>query len=156
MLGWNAYLQARYEEAITALRRADDIEPFNAKINLNLGLALASAGQISEAIEQFKKVVDIEPQNLDGYHNLSLALRNQMKSTEAIPFAVRASKLAKNQNPELLMILAEIYAEAGRPSDAIFAAEKAVGLARSSSSDTLGQLRKRQEKLHERSKRVSP
>ncbi|MCX7421179.1 MAG: tetratricopeptide repeat protein [Planctomycetia bacterium] len=156
MLGWNAYLQARYEEAITALRRADDIEPFNAKINLNLGLALASAGQISEAIEQFKKVVDIEPQNLDGYHNLSLALRNQMKPTEAIPFAVRATKLAKNQNPELLMILAEIYAEAGRPSDAIFAAEKAVGLARSSKSNALGQLRKRQEKLHERSKRVSP
>lgn len=70
---------------------------FNAKINLNLGLALARAGQISEAIEQFKKVVDIEPQNLDGYHNLSLVLRNQMKPTEAIPFAVPACEDAREE-----------------------------------------------------------
>ena len=154
MFGWNSYLQARHEEAIAALQRADDIEPFNAKINLNLGLALARTGQLSEAIEHFRKVVDIEPQNLDGHHNLCLALRNQKKSVEAIPFAVHATKLAKDQNAELMMVLAETYSEAGRPSDAIFAAEKAVKLARSSKSNTLGQLQERQQRLLDQVKRT--
>ena len=155
MLGWNAYLQARYDDAIAALQRADGIEPFNAKINLNLGLALARAGRMPEAIEHFKKVVTIEPQNLDGYHNLSLALRNQGKPAEAIPFAVRATKLAKNQNAELLITLAETYFEAGRPNDANAVAEKAVEIARTSNSKTFLQLRERQDKLRERVKRTA-
>jgi tetratricopeptide (TPR) repeat protein len=150
MLGWNAYLQGRYQDAIVALQKAEDIEPFNAKINLNLGLALAQAGRMAEAISCFRNVVSIEPQNLDGYHNLSLALQNQQKPVEAIPFAVRATKLAKDEAPELLITLAEVYFEANRPIDANNAAQKAEELVRMRNSTRHIQLHTQLKKLRER------
>src|SRR5262249_22274505 len=40
MLAWLAYLDGRAEEALELYGRADEIEPYNAKINYQTGLAL--------------------------------------------------------------------------------------------------------------------
>src|SRR5262249_60480077 len=49
MLGWLAYLKDRAADAAEAYRRADEIQPFDAQINYQRGLALAKLGDWPEA-----------------------------------------------------------------------------------------------------------
>lgn len=118
MLGWLAYLEDKAEDAVTAYRRADEIEPFNAKINYQLGLALARLGRWQEAIDHFRLVLTIDPKHANGCQCLSQALRRQGQPAEALRYAVRAARLTSFQNAEMLLNLADSYADAGRFAEA--------------------------------------
>jgi Flp pilus assembly protein TadD len=63
MLAWLAYLDGRPGKAIDLYRRADEIEPLNARIQYNWGLALARLGRWSEANEHFRQALAIDPNN---------------------------------------------------------------------------------------------
>jgi TolB-like protein/DNA-binding winged helix-turn-helix (wHTH) protein/tetratricopeptide (TPR) repeat protein len=51
----------RNEDAVTAARRAREISPLSAGINVELAAALSRAGRYEEAIEQFRKTQEIAP-----------------------------------------------------------------------------------------------
>src|SRR5439155_21515364 len=61
MLGWLAYLDGNGEEAVEAYRRADAVEPFNAKAHYHWGLALAQLNRLAEAVAHFQKALEADP-----------------------------------------------------------------------------------------------
>jgi tetratricopeptide (TPR) repeat protein len=63
-------------DAISHYRRALEIEP-SVETHNNLGLALASRGQLDDAIEEYQKALEIEPDFSDSRRNLEAALNKR-------------------------------------------------------------------------------
>ncbi len=59
-LGWAFYKLGRYEDAVTYLEKATEIEPANALINNHLGDAYWQAGRKNEAIFQWRHTLKME------------------------------------------------------------------------------------------------
>jgi tetratricopeptide (TPR) repeat protein len=150
MLGWLAYLQDRAEDAVAAYRRADEIEPHDAKINYHLGLALAKLGRLPEATACLRRVLDIDPNHAGGCQALSHVLRQEGRATEALRFARRAARLTQYHNPDILLTLAETYADAGRFTEAADIAAQALAEARIRSPQLVSPIRGRLEEFRRR------
>jgi len=150
MLGWLAFLQGKWEDAAEAYRRADEIEPFNAKINYHRGMALAQLGRSAEAKEDFRRVLIIDPKHAGACHSLSQVLRQQGDPTEALRFARRAARLTDSKNPDVLLTLAEIYTDAGRFAEAEETAAKGLAAAKNDSAPVTPQIRRRLEEIRSR------
>src|SRR5262249_1420339 len=133
---------------------ADEIEPFNAKINYHLGLALAKLGRWPEAADRFRRVLTMDPNHAGGCHSLSHALRHQGQPAEALRFALRAARLTQFQNPDVLLTLGESYADAGRFADADNTAAQALDAAQKSNPKLVPQIRLRREELRMRAKQA--
>jgi tetratricopeptide (TPR) repeat protein len=128
MLGWLAYLDDRPAEAADFYRRADQVEPFDAKTNYHWGLSLLRLGRWPEAAGRYRQTVAIDPRHAGGYQGLSHALREQGQAEEAVKAARRAARLTGFEQPDILVTLAEAYAAAGRAPEAAMAAGKALDL----------------------------
>jgi tetratricopeptide (TPR) repeat protein len=152
MLGWMKYKRGKSDEAVEYYRLAEEIEPLDARIHNNWGLALLQLGQAAEAAERFRRAVTIDPQYADAYQALSLALRRQGKTDEAIDFARRAARLTHHENPDILVNLAETYADARRPKEADDAVAKALDAARRNNPDLLPAIHARGEEIRHRAK----
>jgi tetratricopeptide (TPR) repeat protein len=153
MLGWLAYLHGDGEEAVAHYRRAEEIEPNSAKIVYHLGLSLAKLERHDEAISCFRRALTIDPKHAGACQGLSHALRQEGKFTEAVRFASRAARLTDYKNADVLLSLADAYADTGRTAEAIGAAEKALDVARKTNPSLMPQLSQR---LEEWRPRVSP
>ena len=147
MLGWLAYLGGRWEESRQHYQHADEITPFNAKINYQLAMTLTKLNRLSEAIPQFQQTLHIDPQHVEACRGLSLVLRQQGQTQEAIALAKRAVQLTQSENVEVLTELAETYFEAGQMSAASDTAANALELAKKAKSPLKPQIRGRLERL---------
>lgn len=98
------------QEAVADARRAVDIAPDNTDARFNLGFMLYSVGQFEQAIIEYK---------------------------EALRLANRPDEINVYNQSKILNFLARAYAGAGRFSEAIATAEKALELALSSSQEEL-------------------
>ncbi len=156
MLGWQAYLQGRSEEAMEAYRRAEAIEPYDAKINYHTGLALMKLERWPEVIARFRKLLAIDPNHVEGNLGLNRALRVQGQSAEALPFAVRAADLSRDENLDVLLALAETYAEVGRFKDAEGIANKMLKVAVIRNPSLLPEIRRRLVEWRGRSAKATP
>ena len=130
MLGWLAYLDGRFESALEHYRQADEVEPYSAKINYQMGLALAKLERWTEAVGRFTKAVTIDPKAANACLSLSQALRRLGKADDAISYGLRGARLTNFEEPEALLNLAEAYADVGRWQDAVRTAEQALAVAR--------------------------
>ncbi|MGP8200846.1 MAG: tetratricopeptide repeat protein [Limisphaerales bacterium] len=139
----SALLQTgRLDEAIEHLQKALQINPCLAKTLNNLGNAFLQKGNEAEAIAQFQQAVRLEPDDPWPKNNLAwllatsaeAALRNGRKAVE---LAAQASELAGGKNPIVLHTLAAALAEAGRFSEAVETAQRALHLAESQSNARL-------------------
>jgi hypothetical protein len=65
-------------------------------------------------------------------------------------FARRAARLTGFQNPDVLVTLAEAYADAGRPAEADETASRALAAAQASNPHMLPQIRRRLEEMRAR------
>ncbi len=153
MLGWMAYLEGRAADAVEDYRRADEIEPRNAKTHYHWGLALAQLGRWEEASEHFRQVLAIDPKHAGGSQGLGHALRQQGKTAEALRYARHAARLTDFRNPDILLTLADVYADAGRPADAEETAAKALDAAQASDPKLVPQIRERVEEIRARAKK---
>jgi tetratricopeptide (TPR) repeat protein len=150
MLGWLAYTDARFKEAVQAYRQADAIEPFSAHVKYYLGLALAKVGQLPEAVASFRQALDIDPSHAGACQGLSHALRQQGQAVEALRYARRAAQLTRFENPDVLLSLADAYADAGRFDDAEATIRRALEAAQASNLQLLPQIRLRLENIRAR------
>jgi Flp pilus assembly protein TadD len=134
------------DEAVTHFQKALEINPNNAGIHLNLGLCFYGLGRMEEAISQYQTALHIEPADPAAQNDLAwllatcpqASLRNGNKAVE---LARRADDLVGGENPVILHTLAAAYAEAGRFSEAVETAQRALYLAEAQSNTTLaGQL----------------
>ena len=156
MLGWQAYLQGKPEEAIEAYRRAEEIEPYDAKINYHTGLALVKLERWPDVIARFRKLLVIDPNHIEGNLGLNRALRVQGQPDEALPFALRAAKLSREESLDVLLALAETQAEMGRFKDAEDTANKMLKVAVIRNPSLLPEIRRRLIEWRGRSAKATP
>jgi tetratricopeptide (TPR) repeat protein len=143
----NALLQkGRADEAVAHFQRALEINPNKAGIHLNLGLCFYRLGRMDEAISQYEKALQIEPADSAVQNDLAWLLATSSEASlrngaRAVELAQQANNLAGGKNPIILHTVAAAYAEAGRFSEAVETAQRALHLAEAQSNTVLtGQL----------------
>jgi tetratricopeptide (TPR) repeat protein len=154
MLGWLAYLGGRNEDAVAAYDRADEVEPFNSKTHYHRGLALLKLGRLAEAERDFRRVLVIDPKHAGGHQGLAQALRLQGRPAEAVRFARRAARLTGFRSADVLLTLADSYADAGRFADAEEVAGRALAVGQGSNPGLAELVRRRQEEWRARARQA--
>jgi hypothetical protein len=72
-----------------------------------------------------------------------------------VRFARRAARLTHFQNADVLLTLAECYADAGRPAEADETATRALDAAQATNPEAVGQIRWRVEEIRARAAMVA-
>ena len=135
-LGITLLQLGRLQEAMGHLEQTLRIKPDFAEAHNNLGNALEQTGKVREAIGHYEQALRSKPDYAEAENNLAwllatLAPADGGDPVRAVTLAERACKLTNNRVAAYLDTLAAAYAAAGRFNDAIAAAQKAIGLARS-------------------------
>lgn len=141
MLGWLAYLDDDPEKSLEYYRRAEEIEPFSAKVKYHQGLALAKLSRWTEAIDHFQRALEIDPSHADSCVGLSQAYRHERQPAEDLRYALRGATLTRFENLDVLLNLAEAYTGSGRPAEALQTATRALAIAERSSPARAQQIR---------------
>jgi protein O-mannosyl-transferase len=117
----------RYQEAVEQFERAISIDPTRPDVGLahrSLGLTLARLGQPEKAIHHLQIAMQLRPDVTNDH----AALGSLLLDVHRFPEAVQQLELAVRQQPADVPVLANLasaYANLGRGSDAVAAAEKA-------------------------------
>jgi Flp pilus assembly protein TadD len=142
------------DEAIAQCQKSLEIKPDNAAACNNLGSALLQKGSMGEAITQFQKALEIKPDYPEALNNLAwllavcpqASLRNGDKAVE---LAQQVNRLTGDKNPFVLRTLAAACAEAGRFSEAVETAQRALQLAEAQSNTALADVIRSQAKFYQ-------
>ena len=124
----------KVEEAIQQFEQAVRLNPNDQKAHVNLGRAFEKTGRTREAIFHYEEVWRIEPNDSAIQNNLAWLLATRPPAeggdpVRAVALAERACSLTTNSVFAYLDTLAAAYAAAGRFSEAVATAQKAVQLA---------------------------
>ncbi len=130
-LAYSLVLQGKFGDAVEEYQKVLQVTPDDQVVHNDLGVAYAAQDDMTEAVTHFAQAVRIEPNFTDAYRNIIHALAKQSDSEKAIHLAELSCKITNFQNPFLLASLAAEYAAAGKFSQAVSAAEKALVLAQS-------------------------
>lgn len=136
--------EGQNEQAVEHYKKALSYDPYMGSVYSNLGVAYIQLSKHDLAINHLNKALDLDPDFTDALNNLAWLLASaedeKIKDADkAIKLARRACKLSGNENYEFLDTLSIAYAAAGRFTEAINAAGKAVELARSEGQEKLVQ-----------------
>jgi tetratricopeptide (TPR) repeat protein len=110
------------------------LSPTNAEAHLRLGMLAARRNDLDASLAEFRLAVQLRPDWPEALNGLAFLLATnpkpeQRNGAEAVRLAERACAMAGTNQPRFWSTLDTAYAEAGRFSDAIRAAEKARDLA---------------------------
>jgi tetratricopeptide (TPR) repeat protein len=124
----------RGAEAIEGFGQVIRIRPDDAEAHYNLAGILSVQNRFEEAVDQYRAAIRLKGDWPDPMNDLAwlIATGPDIKNrdtNEAIRLASHACELANYKNPALLDTLAAAYASAGRFSEAIDTANKALGIA---------------------------
>ena len=130
------------DEAITECQNALQFKPLFAEARYNLGRAFVRKGRPDEAISQYQMALQIEPDDMTAQNNLAWLLATCPRASlrngdKAVELARQANGLTGGKNPILLRTLAAAFAEAGRFSEAVETAQRALQLAGAQSNAEL-------------------
>ena len=130
----------RPADAITPLRDAALIEPSNAVIQHDLGLACLEVGQIPDAIAALQQAVASNPNYTDAYFRLGIALEKQGDTRGAIVAYDRATELQPSLTEAWFRAGALVYT-LGHRNEAIGCFRRAAATGGNSSFGRLGKAR---------------
>jgi tetratricopeptide (TPR) repeat protein len=121
-------------EAIAEYREAGRINPEYAEAHYDLGVLLAAQGKTEEARAEYQEAVRWRPEWPQALRKLAWLLATDenggvRNAGQAVQLAERLCVGAGQQQADALEVLAAAYAEAGRFSEAIRVAQKALELA---------------------------
>jgi tetratricopeptide (TPR) repeat protein len=130
------------DEAIAHDQEAIRINPDFADAQNNLGNALLQKGDVTDAIAHFHLALQIKPDLAEAQNNLAWLLATSPQASvrngsQALTLASQANQLTGGGNPIVLRTLAAAYAETGRFSEAVEAAQSALQLAETQSNTAL-------------------
>jgi len=133
-LGFALQKQGKLNEAVTYFTQAVQIKPDFTEARNNLANALVLQGRFDEALDQFHAALQLKPDWPEPMGNLAflIATHPEIKGrdiNEAIYLADRACMITNYKNPSYLDTLAAAYASAGRFTEAVDTAQKAITLA---------------------------
>jgi Flp pilus assembly protein TadD len=132
----------RLEEAVAHFNIVLQSQPDDAEMNFDIAVALNGLGKTKEAIQHYRHGLLATPNSPDALNNLAWILATnpdpQLRNgKEAVELAEKACRLTDYKRPMFVGTLAAAYAEAGRFSDAVASAEKAIALAESANQSEL-------------------
>jgi superkiller protein 3 len=143
-LGNAYYQQGRLAEAISHYQRALDIKPDLAEAHNNLGAAFFRQRRIPEALAHWREAIRLRPNDAFRLNETAWILATHADASirngaAAVELANRAARLSGRRDPAVLDTLAAADAEAGRLSDAVHVAQKALALAASQRNTALAE-----------------
>ncbi|UCF42748.1 MAG: tetratricopeptide repeat protein [Planctomycetota bacterium] len=148
-LGGVYYQQGNLKLAAGQCAEALGLKPDYLAARVALAGILVEMGENQSAVEHYHKALQLEPDQPYVLKNLAwiLATSKEVKlqnPNDVVKFAVRACELTEYNQPEFVDGLAAAYAVAGRFTEAIETAEKAINLAESTGrKDLAEEVRKR-------------
>jgi tetratricopeptide (TPR) repeat protein len=132
-VGCQVMEQGNFARAARCFERAlkvagkNDPPALLARVQNNLGCSLLELGQITNAVTNFEQALTLQPRYPQAFYNMGRAfLTNHQPEVAADCFQ---HALALDQNPVVLGALAAAYAQTGRLSEAVAAAQRARQLA---------------------------
>jgi tetratricopeptide (TPR) repeat protein len=135
------FLQARRPaDAIAPLRKAARLEPSNAIIQHDLGLACLEVGEVPDAIAAFERAVASNPQYSDAYFRLGIAFEKIGDIGEALAAYERATHLLPSLTEAWFRSGALLY-PLGYRNEAIGCFRRAAAAGGRNSFDRLGKAR---------------
>jgi len=81
--GTKLFNQSRYQDAVTVWLKQFSLDPNNANIANNIGIAYRRLGQHDTAIEFYKRAIELDPQFGHAYYSLGLAHYDRNEYEEA-------------------------------------------------------------------------
>ncbi|MEO0106088.1 MAG: tetratricopeptide repeat protein [candidate division WOR-3 bacterium] len=127
---WNLIVMEDYDEAMSVLKKALDIEPKNTRALGLSGLVLMNKELYDEAMLYFQKVLLIEPNNPFALNNLGFICYKKGIWGEAIEHLSKVAKQTKDRMARLYanFYMGLVYYERGMFADAIKFFEEALKL----------------------------
>ena len=124
----------RFDEAVAHFDKALKIKPDDATARNNLSRARSQREEIVKALAGRRELVRSHPNDVALLNETAWTLATNPNASirngaEAVDLAQRAAQLSDGREPAILGTLAAAYAEAGRFSEAVQTAHKAVELA---------------------------
>jgi tetratricopeptide (TPR) repeat protein len=147
----------RGAEAIDAYNQAIKVKPDYAAARYNLANELKSRGRYDEAADQYRESLRLKGDWPDAMNDLAWLIATNpgirgRDTNEAVRLASRACELSSYKNPVFLGTLAAAYASAGRFTEAIDTAKKAISLADAANQRQLSDIIRRQSSFYEQGK----
>jgi protein O-mannosyl-transferase len=141
-LGVALLRKGQVEQAMVQLQKSLENRPMFAEAEYSLGNALVRKGDAVKAVACFEKALAIRPDFTEAQNNLAWILATWpaaevRNSARAVQLAEQADLLSGSKNPAIAGTLAAAYAEAGRFSEAVATAQRALGLAKAQTNDAL-------------------
>jgi tetratricopeptide (TPR) repeat protein len=138
----------RIDEAIAEWQTSLQLNPESAPAHNNLAGSLYSLGRFREAVAHWRAGFRIDPNRLASRRQLAWALAtcpepSVRNGSEAVALAEKALQLSEGRDPAILSTLAAAYAEAGRFSEAVETAQRALVLAREQNAQPLAEALRR-------------
>jgi Flp pilus assembly protein TadD len=107
----------RFDEAITEMQRAQELEPLSLVTSTAMGLVLYRARKNNQAIEQWRKTLEIDPNFWMTHFCLGLAYVQEGKYGAAISELHKGKTLAEDDS-NLIALLGYAHGLAGNRSEA--------------------------------------
>ncbi len=117
----------RYAEAVANYRQLLQVDPNQAEVYVNIGIALRALGRRREAVACYKKAIRIKPEFVEAYYNLANVLKEKGRSTEAIENYGQAVRL-RPDFPQAYYNLANVLRSSGRLEEAVESYRRAIEL----------------------------
>jgi protein O-mannosyl-transferase len=141
-LGLSLAEQGKLAEAREQLEQALVVKSDFAKAHFNLGRVLAREGKAAEAAKHFARAIQLRPEDgeFTGGYAWFLATGTDPRERDgprAVVLAEKACKLTHERDARIVSTLAAAYAEAGRFTDAVDAARRAIRVAHASEQEPL-------------------
>jgi serine/threonine-protein kinase len=108
----------RFDEAVTEVQRAQQLDPVSPAMNTYVGFPLYFAHRYDEAIQRMLPLIEMYPDYNPVHAVLALAYEQKGERSKAIAEMERAYALDKDSESEGLAQLGHIYATSGRTADA--------------------------------------
>ena len=132
--------EGRLEDAVVTLQEAGRLQPSNAVIQHDLGLALLETGRVTQAISAFRRAVANNPRYTDAYFRLGVALEKRGDLGDAVHAYDRATELLPSLTEAWFRAGALVYT-LGHREAAIGCFQRAAATGRKSRFGRLGSAR---------------
>ncbi len=117
----------KFSQAMPLLLKADELNPNNLNINLNIGSLLFSNGEIDLALKYFDKVIKIKPDYALAHFNKGIILNSQKKYQDAIMCFEKVIEIEPN-NINAYNVLGIILQEIGQFKKSLFYLKKSINI----------------------------
>ena len=115
---WHLSLLGRFDEAITEMRKAENLDPLSLIINADLAELLSLAHSYDDSIRQSLKIIEMDPNFALAHNQLAQAYLQKHMYAEAVAELQKAVELSRD-SPTCIANLARAYVASGKRSEAV-------------------------------------